>query len=70
MVSAIDITTVVLKHSLCNPTHGTKSCCSVLINKVKTVNCNTPNKGKTDKSQIADYVLDKKKQNKAKQIGK
>ena len=40
------------------------------IIKVKTVNCNTPNKGKTDKSQIADYVLDKKKQKKAKQIGK
>ena len=40
------------------------------MNKVKTVNCNTPNKSKTDKSQIADYVLDKKKQNKAKHIGK
>lgn len=50
-------------HSLCNPTHGTKSCCSVLINKVKTANCNKPNKGKTDKSQITDYVLEKKKQN-------
>ena len=36
------------------------------MNKVKTVNCNTPNKGKTDKTQIADYVLDKKK-NKTKQ---
>ena len=45
---------------MCNPTHGTKSCCSVLINKVKTVNCNKHNKGKTDKRKIADYVLDKK----------
>ena len=55
---------------MCNPTHGTKSCCSVLINKVKTVNCNKPNKGKTDKSQTADYALDKKSKTKQNILGR